>query len=313
MNKIAFIFPGQGSQHVGMAKAFYESFAIAKRILDEANEVLGMDLTGLMFRGPEEKLSSTENTQPALLCASIAALEAFKERVSITPHFFAGHSLGEYTALVAGGSLSYRDGLRLVCLRGIFMKESVSNVEGRMCAVIGLGLDTIKEVCIESSAKGSVVVPANINSPEQVVISGHREAVERAGRLAKDKGAKRVIPLLISVASHSPLMASASARLKVELQKTGFKESCAPVVTNVEASPNSDHFRVPELLSRQLTSPVRWVESVRTMKALGVDCMIEIGPGKVLSGLVKRIDAEISIYNIAEPADIEKVITAIGS
>lgn len=311
MKKVAFVFPGQGSQAVGMSRSFYDSSAASREAFEEANTVLGYDIKDIAFSGPKETLDLTENTQPSLLVASIAALRALKERVDFTPAYYAGHSLGEYTALVAAGTLSFRDAVRIVHLRGKFMQESVPEGAGKMCAIIGLDIDSVKVVCDSASIGSSVVVPANINSPEQVVISGHAAAVDIAAGLAKERGAKMVIPLKVSAPSHSPLMEDAARKLSDELKKVKLNGFLAPVITNVEASPCEDASRAVELLAKQLTSPVRWVDTIRRMKKEGVTHIIEIGPGKVLTGLVKRIDKEIAALSLSEAADLENVFGAL--
>lgn len=312
MSKIAIVFPGQGSQFVGMCKSFYEGFSSAKAVFNEANDALGYDITRLSFEGPQEELDKTENTQPALLAASIAAWKVLKEKANISPFYFSGHSLGEYTALVAAGALSFRDAVRLVHLRGKFMQESVPQGVGKMCAILGLDIETVRTICESASIDAAQVVPANINSPEQIVISGHAGAVEIASNYAKERGAKRVLALSVSAPSHSPLMENAAEKLEGELKKIIFKPLEVPVITNVEAEPLSDSGRIAGLLKLQLTSPVRWVDIVRRMKADGVTAIIEVGPGKVLTGLVKRIEKDINTLNLNDTAEIEKVVAGLN-
>lgn len=313
MLKTAFVFPGQGSQSVGMAKSFHESFEVARKTFDEASSVMGLDMGKLCFEGPEELLNRTDYTQPALLTASIAALRVLYEQTSFRPACVAGHSLGEYTALVASGAMEFAAAVRLVHLRGVFMQESVPPGAGRMCAIIGLGIDDVQTICDSASIDAARVVPANINSPEQIVISGNAVAVEIAAGLAKDRGAKMVVPLQVSAPSHSPLMENAAERLSAELGKIAVGDPSMPVYTNVEAAPLTAGRRVRELLRLQLTNPVRWVDTVRRMKADGVGTIVEVGPGKVLTGLIKRIDKELSTMNLKETADLEKVVAALGA
>ena len=307
-SKIAFVFPGQGSQYVGMGKELWDGFKAAKETFEEAGDVLGRDIAKLCFEGPESELNLTENTQPAILVTSIAAWRVLTAAAgcNIVPSYLAGHSLGEYTALVVSGSMSFRDAVRIVHLRGKFMQESVPQGVGAMAAVLGIRGDIVDIICKEVSNGSKVVVAANFNSPEQTVISGDREAVEKASVIAKERGAKRVIPLPVSVPSHSPLMDTAANKLEQELKKIGFKHLGIPIITNVEAEPITSSDRVKELLVRQLYSPVRWVESVLKMKELGVTNMLEIGPGKVLTGLVKRTTSSIQTFNIEKPEDVYK-------
>jgi len=313
LSKTAFVFPGQGSQSVGMARGFFDSSESARSIFEKANDAMGMDLARLAFDGPQEMLDKTEYTQPALLTASIAVLLALREKSAFTPVCFAGHSLGEYTALVAAGALDFSDAVRLVHLRGKFMQESVPQGVGKMCAILGLDLGAVEAICDSASMDSARVVPANINSPEQIVISGHAAAVDIAANLAKERGAKRVIPLQVSAPSHSPLMEKAAGRLGEELDRITLNGLKAPVYTNVEAAPLIDSARIKELLCLQLISPVRWVDTVRAMKADGVDTIIEVGPGKVLAGLVKRIEKDINALSLSEPADLEKVLGVLGA
>lgn len=308
MKKVAFVFPGQGSQYVGMGKSFYEGFDVARKTYEEAAGVLGFDIAEISFSGPQKKLDSTEITQPALLTASIAALRVLREKVDFTPDFLAGHSLGEYTALVAAGAIDFCDTAALVHLRGRFMQESAAPGTGKMCAIIGLDLDTVTQICNSASINRAACVPANINSPGQIVISGNAPAVDIAIGLAKERGAKMLVPLSVSAPSHSPLMADAAERLEGVLDKVEFKDFTVPVITNVEAEPTTDSSTLKDLLTRQLTSPVRWVEIIEKMEAEGVTDIIEIGPGKVLSGLVKRTTKGISTANLDTTADLDKVI-----
>ena len=307
MKKIAFIFPGQGSQFVGMARALTESHREARSTFDEADEAYGGGLVDIIFDGPAAELNRTEVTQPAVLAAGVAALRVLRAEFDLTPVLVAGHSLGEYTALVAAGAIGFSDAVRLVRMRGRFMQESVPEGVGAMAAVIGLDDGALAGICEEVSKEGDLVVCANFNSPGQVVLSGHATAVKRAGEAAKEKGARRVLDLPVSVPSHSPLMAEAAEKLAAELEKIEIKALSVPLVSNVEAEAVSDPGKVKELLKRQLTSPVRWVETVRSFKAASVEGAIEIGPGKVLSGLVRRIDKEISTMNFGEPDDIDAI------
>ncbi|MBI5886898.1 MAG: ACP S-malonyltransferase [Deltaproteobacteria bacterium] len=312
MTKFAIVFPGQGSQFVGMGRGLSEAYPVAARAFEEANDALGFDLGAIAFGGPAAELDRTEYTQPALLAASIAALRVLNERAPVVPDFYAGHSLGEYTALVAAGAIAFKDAVRIVHLRGRFMQEAVPAGFGRMCAVIGLDIDEVASVCAAASTGESVAVPANINSPQQIVISGHAAAVDRAAGLAKEKGAKRVIVLQVSAPSHSPLMESAALRLGEELAGIAWSPFAVPVVSNVEAESMRDAAAVKGLLMRQLTSPVRWVDVIRKMRADGVGRILEAGPGKVLTGLIKRIEPDIVTFNMGEPADVEKAVEAMS-
>ncbi|MFZ3072405.1 MAG: ACP S-malonyltransferase [Thermodesulfobacteriota bacterium] len=312
MKKIAFIFPGQGSQAIGMGKSLCEAYSVARDVFKEASEVLGFDMASLCFNGLEAELNKTENTQPAILTASVAALRVLDNEYKLTPSFVAGHSLGEYTALVCAGVLSFKDAVRIVRLRGRFMQESSPIGAGKMSAILGLFPDVVEAICKETSTENEPVVAANINSPEQVVISGEAKAVERAGNLASERGAKRVLPLPVSVPSHSPLMKPAAERLDNELSKISFNAFSFPLVSNVEAAPSSDVSKVRGLLKRQLTESVRWVDIIKRMAACGVEATIEIGPGKVLSGLVKRIDKGIQTLNFSIPEDLGKIKEALG-
>ncbi len=300
---IAYIFPGQGSQYAGMGKDLADNFPVARQIFEEANDALGFDLAALCYNGPEDDLRLTANTQPAILTTSVAALRVLETETDLVPGFAAGHSLGEYSALVCAGSLSFADAVRTVRQRGKFMQEAVPVGSGSMAAILGLDLEVLDQVCADA-AQGQVVAPANYNSDGQVVIAGHSEAVARAIELAKEKGAKRALPLPVSAPFHCSLMVPAGERLAAVLAGISLKELALPVVTNVEALPNNDAARVRDLLVRQVSAPVRWQETVACMVSLGVDRYIELGPGKVLSGLVKRMAKGSLIDNVQDANDV---------
>ncbi len=300
---IAFLFPGQGSQHPGMGKDLADNFTVARQVFEEANDALGFDLASLCYNGPEEDLKLTANTQPAILTTSVAALRVLEAEAGLVPAFAAGHSLGEYSALVCAGALAFADAVRTVRQRGTFMQEVVPVGTGTMAAILGLELEALDAVCIEA-AQGQVVSPANYNSDGQVVIAGHTEAVARAIELAKEKGAKRALPLPVSAPFHCSLMVPAGKRLADVLADITVNELSLPVVTNVEATPNQDSSRVCDLLVQQVSAPVRWQETVACMVNLGVERYVEIGPGKVLSGLTKRMAKGSTIQNVQNVADI---------
>ena len=303
---IAYLFPGQGSQHAGMGKELADNFVAARRVFEEANDTLGFDLTSLCYNGPEEELKLTANTQPAILATSVAALKVLEAESGLVPSFTAGHSLGEYSALVCSGGLAFADAVRVVRQRGTFMQEAVPVGTGSMAAILGLGLDDLDIVCADA-AQGQVVSPANYNSDGQVVIAGHTEAVNRAIDLAKGKGAKRALLLPVSAPFHCSLMLPAGDRLASVLAEVEVGEMSLPVVSNVEAVPNQDSARVCELLVKQVSAPVRWQETISSMVELGVDRYIEIGPGKVLSGLVKRMAKGSTIQNVQNVTDISSL------
>jgi [acyl-carrier-protein] S-malonyltransferase len=305
MKKTAFVFPGQGSQAVGMGKELCDHFKVAREIFEEADDTLRFSISGLCFEGPEEALKLTENTQPAVLTASIAALRVLRAERGIQPELTAGHSLGEYSALVASGALSFAEALQIVRLRGKFMQEAVPVGEGTMAAILGMEREEVEKVCEEASS-GEVLSPANFNCPGQIVVAGHTKAVERAIELVKQKG-KKAMPLQVSAPFHSPLMKPAGVRLSEALQGTTIKELRIPVVTNVEAKANLEPERVKPLLVEQVSSPVRWEESMRRMVEEGIERVLEIGPGKVLSGLMKRIDSKVETGNIEDIQSLKKI------
>ncbi len=309
---IAFVFPGQGSQFVGMGKALYEQFPEARVVFEEAEDELGQSLRELCFRGPEAELNRTENTQPAVLTVSIAALRVLQQQGGLKATWVAGHSLGEYSALVCAGALGLANAVRVVRERGRLMQEAVPQGEGSMAAILGLDVAAVHQVCKEV-ADGEVVAPANLNGGGQVVISGARGAVQRALRLAQDRGAKRVVELTVSAPFHSMLMQPAAEGLREVLEGIEVRPLSVGVVTNVEASLNDDAERVKALLVEQVVEPVRWEESVKALKELGCRCTIELGPGKVLSGLIRRIDREIKNLNLEQPGDLQGVLAELGS
>lgn len=303
---IAFVFPGQGAQHSGMGKELADNFSVAKHIFEEANDALGFDLAKLCFDGPDEELKLTTVTQPAILTTSIAALKVLEQETGLKAEYSAGHSLGEYSALVCANTLSFADAVRTVRQRGAFMQDAVPVGVGSMAAIIGLDAAILESVCQEA-AEGEVVSPANFNSPGQIVIAGHTSAVERAMVLAKEKGAKRALSLPVSAPFHCSLLAPAGKKLGEVLSNIDFSAMSLPVVSNVEAEPNDASDRLQHLLVAQVSAPVRWDASVSRMVELGVDKFIEIGPGKVLSGLVRRIDKSTTSMNIEDVKSLNKL------
>jgi len=299
MNKIAFVFPGQGSQAVGMGKSVAEEDSNAKKIFEQADSRLGYSLSDIIFNGPIETLTQTTNAQPALLTTSIAIMQCLQTS-GIKPDYTAGHSLGEYTALVAAGAISFEDAVYAVHKRGEYMEEAVPNGEGTMAAVLGLDRQILKEVTDEVTANGNSVQLANLNCPGQIVISGTVKGVEEASALAKERGAKRALPLQVSGPFHSQLMKPAAEKFTRILNEINIVDAQIPVIANVTAEPMTDANEIKEKLIEQLYSPVQWEDSVRKMIDLSVDTFIEIGSGKVLSGLIKKINKEVKIYSIQD-------------
>ena len=311
--KLAFVFPGQGSQYVGMGQALAQAFPEARSVLDEADGALGGGLLRLMSDGPDEDLRKTANTQPAILAVSVATHRVLVReagRAFQLPAFYAGHSLGEYSALTAAGAISLSDAIRAVRARGSFMQEAVPPGEGAMAAILGLDPALVREACAQAQKEesGSVVEPANYNSPEQTVIAGHASAVDRAIGLCKARGAKRAMPLPVSAPFHCSLMAPVQPRLAGVLGALQLKQPNAPVIANATAEPNTDPGRIVPLLLTQVTSPVRWVETVQKMALSGVDTVIELGPGKVLAGLIRRIEKGLRVYSVEDPAGLKVVL-----
>ncbi len=294
---LALLFPGQGSQVVGMGKALCEASPVARAVFEEADRVLGFPLSRLCFEGPEEDLKLTANTQPAILTHSIAALADLRarspERIEGAA-FAAGHSLGEYSANVAAGALSFADAVALVRARGQFMQDAVPAGVGAMAAIVGLAPEAVEAACREA-ARGDIVAPANYNSPEQTVIAGNAPAVARASEGCLARGAKRAIPLAVSAPFHCALMSPAREKMRPLLEKAAFSRAALPVVTNVDAAAESDGARLRDALVRQIDSPVRWVETVQSLARSGVDRALELGPGNVLAGLVRRIERAIKV------------------
>jgi [acyl-carrier-protein] S-malonyltransferase len=309
--KTAFLCPGQGSQEVGMGRAFFEASPGAARVWQEADRALGFALSRLCFEGPAEQLALTVNTQPAVLTASVAAATALAER-GVRPDVAAGHSLGEYSALVVAGALPFEVAVRLVRKRGQFMQEAVPVGVGAMAALLGVDLATVEEVCAES-ARGEVVAVANINAPGQIVIAGHRTAVERAVKAAAARGGRKSVMLPVSAPFHSALMKPAADRLAEELASVRVAAPRIPVVRNVDAGLTTSPDEVKPFLIQQVASPVRWTDCVERLHREGAELFLEVGPGRVLSGLLKRTLADVRGQAVEDPASLEKALLAVGS
>lgn len=296
---VGFLFAGQGSQYTGMGQDLYEAFPESKAVFDKADKVLGFSLSGLMFRGDAQMLKSTINAQPAILTATIAAYEAFKARANLKADFMAGLSLGEYSALVAAGAFSFEDGLRLVRIRAVIMDEASRKYPGKMAAVLELAPEKVKDICLKSGAE-----IANLNAPGQIVISGKADAVKEAARLCAEAGAKRVVELEVSGGFHSSLMFEASAELKQAITRASLQAATIPVISNYTAAPETRPVDIEYNLVQQMFSSVKWEESMRFMLSRGVTKFIEFGPGKVLKGLMRKIDPAAEVVSIEKKDDI---------
>lgn len=313
MSKTAFLFPGQGSQSVGMGRELAQAFPLARQTFEEANDALGFDLAELCFRGPEEQLRLTEFTQPAIFTVSVAVLRVLTA-AGLNADYLAGHSLGEYSANVAAGVIDFAAGVRTVRRRGQLMQQAVPAGEGAMAAILGMQAEAVAAVCRDASSQaGAPVEPANLNSPEQIVISGATAAVERAVAMARERGAKRAVLLQVSAPFHCSLMQPAQDALAPILRNVSFSPANIPVVVNVDAAPVTDGNALRDALVRQVTGAVRWTESMHLLIAEGVTAFVEVGPGKVLSGLLRQIDRTQRCAQVEDPAGLEKMLAALSA
>lgn len=310
-NKIAIVFPGQGSQAVGMLGDLSTTYSQIEETFEEASKALGRDLWALAQNGPAEELNQTQNTQPLILTASVAMWRVLQTKIDITPTFMAGHSLGEYTALVCAGSLDFLDAVKLVEQRAMFMQQAVPEGEGAMAAILGLNVTDLIDIC-DQAAQGEVVSAVNFNAPGQVVIAGNTAAVNRAIELAKEQGAKRALPLPVSVPSHCALMMPAAENLLDAMVEANFASPKIHVLHNTDVALHNDVAAIKEALSKQLHTPVRWVETVEALVNAGVDTVIECGPGKVLTGLNKRIDKSLELYSLGDERSFNKTIEGLS-
>lgn len=310
MTKLAFVFPGQGSQSVGMLDSWAANNAV-KAVMDEASQALNQDLTTLAAQGPAEDLNLTTNTQPIMLAASYAMYQAYLSAGGISPEVVAGHSLGEYTALTAAGTLTLSDAVRLVRVRADAMQSAVPVGQGGMAAILGLDDEAVLQVCQQASSEDSFVEAVNFNAPAQVVVAGHKEAIDRVCVLAKEAGAKRALPLPVSAPFHSRLLEPAVQVLAAALAEIELQRPAMPVINNVDVNTADMPEDIVDALVRQAWHPVRWVETIRKMKEEGVTHVVECGPGKVLSGLIKRIEPELQVFNITDPSSLEATLNAL--
>ncbi len=310
MAKIAYIFPGQGSQTVGMGKDLCSNFAASREVFEEADDALGFSLSEMCFAGTAEDLALTANTQPAILTTSVAAFRAMESEKFPMPNFVAGHSLGEYSALVAANALSFADAVRTVRKRGTYMQEAVPVGVGAMAAILGLDVETVENTCREA-AQGEICSPANINSPSQIVIAGNSEAVDRAIELLKERGAKRAIKLNVSAPFHCVLMLSAQEKLAKDLQEINFNDLRFPIIENVSAKANTKSERVGAALTEQVSNPVRWAQTIENLVAESVETFVEVGAGKILSGLVRQINRDVRCLNVENTESLRNTLETI--